>query len=139
MFYWWTYSNLVLVWTFKSKYRRCSLKNIVLKELIFTGKHLCWSFFLIKLHAWRFEVCNLLKRDAVTGFSPVNIKKKKIKNSFFQRKPLVAASEVFIFKLLCGAFLKSTGQEMLTFHFTIGFIWATSSWLVLRALFRKKT
>ena len=44
----------------------------VLKNLaIFTGKHLCWSLFLIKLEAFRSR--KLLKRDRNTGFFPVNI------------------------------------------------------------------
>ena len=41
-------------------------KKIVLKYfVIFTGKHLCWSLLLIKLHAWRPPT--LLKRDSNTG------------------------------------------------------------------------
>ena len=32
---------------------------------IYTRKHLCWSLFLIKLHAWR--LATLLKRDSKTG------------------------------------------------------------------------
>ena len=32
--------------------RRCSVKKVVLKNFAdFTGKHLCWSLFLIKLYA----------------------------------------------------------------------------------------
>ena len=34
----------------RSSHRRCSIKKAVLKNFaIFTGKHLRWSFFLIKL------------------------------------------------------------------------------------------
>ena len=34
----------------KSRHQRCSIKKAVLKNSgIFTGKHLCWSLFLIKL------------------------------------------------------------------------------------------
>ena len=35
-----------------SSHRRCSVKKGVLKKIAnFIGKHLCWSFFLIKLQA----------------------------------------------------------------------------------------
>ena len=39
----------------RSSYRRCCIEKAVLKNFaIFTGKHLCWSFFfLIKLQACR--------------------------------------------------------------------------------------
>ena len=41
-------------------------KRRVLKYFaIFTGKHLCWSLFLIKLHPWM--ASTLLKRDSNTG------------------------------------------------------------------------
>ena len=41
-------------------------KLVALKDFaIFTGKHLCWSLFLIKLQAWR--PATLLKRDSDTG------------------------------------------------------------------------
>ena len=50
--------------------RRCSVKKVVLKNFAdFTGKHLCWSLFLIKLYA----PCNC-------------------KNNFFYRTPPVTAS-----------------------------------------------
>ena len=40
----------------RSSQQKCSTKNSVLKKFpIFTGKHLCWSLFLIKL------VCNFIK------------------------------------------------------------------------------
>ena len=41
----------------------CYLNLGVLKNFaIFTGKHVCWSHFLIKLQAWR--PANLLKKDS---------------------------------------------------------------------------
>ena len=44
------------------------LKMSVLKNFpIFTGKHLCWSLFLIKLQAWR--PATILKRDSNTDVS----------------------------------------------------------------------
>ena len=42
-----------LLGLFRSSHRRCSVKKGVLKKFAnFTGKHLCWSLFLIKLQAW---------------------------------------------------------------------------------------
>ena len=35
-----------------SSYWRCSIKKVLKKSVKFTGKHLCWSLFLIKLQAW---------------------------------------------------------------------------------------
>ena len=38
----------------RSSHQRCSIEKSVLKNFsIFTAKHLCWSFFLIELQAWR--------------------------------------------------------------------------------------
>ena len=42
-------------------YKKAVLKNFT----IFTGKYLCWSFFLIKLQALKHAT--LLKRDSNTG------------------------------------------------------------------------
>ena len=51
---------------YRSSYRRCSIKKAVLKNFaIFTGKHLCWGLFLIKLQVSR--PATLLKRDSNTG------------------------------------------------------------------------
>ena len=51
---------------YRSSHKRCSIKKGVLKNFaILTGKHLCWSLFLIKLQAWR--SATLLKRDSSTG------------------------------------------------------------------------
>ena len=49
---------LPLIAITKSSHWRCSIKKVVLKNFaIFTGKHLCWSTFLIKLQA-----CNFIKK-----------------------------------------------------------------------------
>ena len=40
-------------------------KSILRNFAIFTGKHLCWSLFLIKLQAFKSAI--LLKRDSSTG------------------------------------------------------------------------
>ena len=50
----------------RSSQERCSVKKGVLKNFAnFTGKHLCWSLFLIKFQA--FNPGTLLKRDSNTG------------------------------------------------------------------------
>ena len=54
--------------TNRSSHRKCSMKNAVLKSFAtFTGKHLCWSLFLIRLQTLR--PASLLKRDSNRGFS----------------------------------------------------------------------
>ena len=55
--------------TCRSSHRRFSVENGFLKNFAnFTGKHLCWSVFLIKF------VKTSLKRDSNTGF-PVKFAK----------------------------------------------------------------
>ena len=50
-----------------SSHQRCSLKMAILKNsVLFTGKHLCWNLFLIKLQAFR--PVTLLKRSSSSGF-----------------------------------------------------------------------
>ena len=52
--------------TDKSSHRRFSITKDVLKNFaIFTGKHLCWSLFFIKLQTFRPSA--LLKRNSNTG------------------------------------------------------------------------
>ena len=66
---------------YKSSHRKCSIQKAVHKYfVIFKGKHLSWSLFLINLQAWR--SANLLKRDSnFVGFLS-NIAK-------FLRKPFL--------------------------------------------------
>ena len=52
----------VLITYFKSSHQRFFMKKAVLKNLvIFTGKQLCWSLFLIKLLAFRLLFCENCK------------------------------------------------------------------------------
>ena len=61
-----TLSSSSLSSRYKSRHRRCSIQKTVLKKFAtFTGKHLCWSHFLIKLLIWR--PATLLKRESNTG------------------------------------------------------------------------
>ena len=47
----------------RSRHGRCFMEKVVLKNFaIFTGKHLCWSLFLVTLQAWR--TATLLKRES---------------------------------------------------------------------------
>ena len=51
-------ANKTLQWlqNERSSHWRCSIKKVVLKNFaIFTGKHLCWSFFLINCIKKRFQ------------------------------------------------------------------------------------
>ena len=56
---------------------------------IFTGKHLCWGLFLIKLQ--NFRPATFLKRDSNTGVSCGYC--KIFKNSFFYRTHPVHAPD----------------------------------------------
>ena len=57
----------------RSSHRRCSVEKGVLKNLRnFTGKHLCWSLFLIKLQTFR--PATLLRRETKTGFFLWNLR-----------------------------------------------------------------
>ena len=50
----------------RSSPRKCSVKLVALENLTnFTGKHLCWSLFLIQLQAFR--SATLLKSDSRTA------------------------------------------------------------------------
>ena len=61
---------------FRRSHWRCSIKKAVLKNFaIFTGKHLCWSLFLVKLQAFRpFYRTPMV---ATSGKSDLEIQKKK--------------------------------------------------------------
>ena len=94
-----------LIWRlFCAHYRRsCSqmfFKITVLKNFkIFTGKHLCWSLFLIKFQSW--WPATLLKRNSNTGVFCEYCKILKI--SSFSRTPmkvapLITASEKQLFQ-----------------------------------------
>ena len=70
MDYWRVNTKTGMAWvkrdhTFSSSHLRCSVKEPVFKIfIIFTGKHFCWSLFLIKLQAFRLS---LVKSDSNTG------------------------------------------------------------------------
>ena len=70
------------------------LKNIT----IFTGKHLCCSLFLIKLHVWR--PATLLRRDTNAVVFRLNLRNPE-EHLFLQK------TSVFPFELLSRKVLKS--------------------------------
>ena len=49
-------------------YKKAVIKNFA----IFTGKHLCWDLFLLKLHL---KACNFIKKRLQPRCLPVNIAK----------------------------------------------------------------
>ena len=54
--------------------RRCSVKKGAIKDFAnFTGKHLCWSLFLIQSQAW--GPATFLKTGSNTGIFPVKFAK----------------------------------------------------------------
>ena len=64
-------NRIVLIGGVRSSYQRWSIKMGVLKNAaIFTGKHLCWSLFLIKLQTYAF---NFIKIRRQHRCFPVNI------------------------------------------------------------------
>ena len=71
----------------ESSHQRCSIKKAFLKNFaIFTGKHLCWSLFLMKLQVFR--LVTLFKRDSNIGVCEI------LKNTCFEEHLLTAASGV---------------------------------------------
>ena len=62
----WTTLNRLWANILRSSRLEMFFKIGVLKNFaMFTGNHLCWNFFLIKLQPWR--PATLLKRDSNTG------------------------------------------------------------------------
>ena len=62
--------SMQYITTIRTSRTQMFFETMLLKFAIFTGKHLRWSLFLVKLQVWRHVT--LLKRDSNTCFS-VNI------------------------------------------------------------------
>ena len=95
--FWWCHFRkyLLQVMILRSSLSQMFFKMSVLKNIaIFTGKHLYWSLFLIKLQVPGFAT--LLKRDFDTGAFLWNFRNFEIfqifKNSFFCRALPVVVS-----------------------------------------------
>ena len=77
----------------RSSHRRCSVKKSVLENFTnFTGKHMCWILFLVKLPVFR--PAALLKRDSKKVFSREIC--KIFKNSYFEGHLQTTASRLQI-------------------------------------------
>ena len=92
-------------WNSRS-HRRCFVKKRVLKNFInFKGKHLCWSFFLIKLQTLR--CTTLSKRNSNTSVSCEIC--EIFKNTYFKENLPPAASndkwqlliQIFLLQINC--------------------------------------
>ena len=87
---------VTLLWILKRSQRRCSVRKGVLKKLDnFTGEHLCWSIFLIKLQAWGAKGLKDLKRDSNKGVFLWNL--LIFKSTYFEEHLRTAASEYLVF------------------------------------------
>ena len=98
---------LVLLTTIRSyrgsNHQRCSMKKGVLKKIgNFTGKYLCWSFFLIKLQlrVLSYEICEIFKNTYFeehlrTTTAKSSEKESRLLSSYFQREE-VLTSETYI-------------------------------------------
>ena len=79
------------MFSFKSSHLKFSVKKGVLKNFAsFTGKHPCWSLFLIKLQAFR--VATLLKETPTQVFSSEIC--EIFKNTYFEEFLRMTASVV---------------------------------------------
>ena len=68
-------------------YGRCAIKSRLKNLAIFTGKHLCWSLFLIKLHVFRGILRNTVSTQKLKHrFFPANTA-KFLRTAFFIRTP----------------------------------------------------
>ena len=84
----------------KSSYRRYSFEKAVLKNFsIFTGKHLCWSIFLIKLRPFR--LCTFIEIALRLGCFPLN---------------LLHIIQILFPKNTCGGLLLYFSQKLPSFH-----------------------
>ena len=73
----------------RSSHQRCSIKKAVLKNIaIFTGIHLCWSLFLIKLQALR--PATLIKETPTQVFFCEHC--EVFKNTYFEKHLQTTAS-----------------------------------------------
>ena len=72
----------------RSSHQRCSIEKAVLKNFsIFTGKHLCWSFFFLK-------ACCFIKRNSNTGVFLWILRIFYVKNTYSEENLLTTVSEI---------------------------------------------
>ena len=92
----WATTSAEHLWKYASAYRssrsQMFFKIVFLKNFAnFTGKHICWSLFLIKLQAFRSSA--VLKRDSNTGIILWNLR-NLFKNTFFTEHVLTVTASV---------------------------------------------
>ena len=110
--------------SFRCSHRWCSVKKVLLKIFAnFTGKHLCWSHFLIKLQVWR--CATLLKRDTNTGALLWNLRNFYSTNNSFCH---LLFAQYFSFSLFHSGDINSKVVEELVFkNLNLGSAWNQSS------------
>ena len=75
---------LPMVIKFESIYQKCSIKKAGPKNfVIFTGKHLCWSRFLIKLQAFRSFAFWIAQNNALVALRQWTVTKAYTRNQHF--------------------------------------------------------
>ena len=75
-------------------HRRRSVTIDDLRDFVkFTGKHLCQSLFFNKVAGLRPQACNFIKKETLAQVLSCEIC-ESLKNNFFYRTPLVAASVI---------------------------------------------
>ena len=82
---------------FRSSHRRYSVKKVVLKNVAdFTGQHLCWSLFLIKLQALKAYHFMRETPRQVLSCEYCEI----FKNTYFEKRLRTAASILSMFPII---------------------------------------
>ena len=74
---------------FRSSRSQIFFKYVLKTFAMFTGKHVCWSLFLIKFQV--LKACNFIKKRLQHSCFPVNIA-KFFRMAFFYRTPTVPVS-----------------------------------------------
>ena len=79
--------------TVRCSHWKCGVKVVVLKVFAnLTGKHLCWSLFLIKLWFWR---PSTLLRKALTLILSCEIR-EIVRNNYFEENLWIIASKLYL-------------------------------------------
>ena len=93
-------------------------KGVIKNFTKFKGKHLYQSLFLIKLHAW---ACNFIKKETLAQVFSCKFC-QILKNTYFYRIPLVAASELKSKHIFNSAtFLNMSSKTIKVFSTQISF------------------
>ena len=97
---------------FRSNHQRCSIKKVILKNFaIFTGRHLCWSLFLIKLPPG----LQLYKKETLT-----QVFSCEYYETCFEEHLQTAA--MFIFQNYFLEYLKEADSQFTIFQLSVLFV-----------------